>query len=332
MAGVEAPRPQSRSEPELGLGHPLPCRAPPTRHRAPGPSTQGRRRSPPRGARLSPGMCQRRGPAGDGRGGRVQGEGTALPPAQNPKRRGGRPEVGGQAGLRGGRRSSHHVAQRRLRPRGSRSPPDEAQRRPCRAGGPLQRDPEQHCLTTLRVIPEPDSHADFMLLLGHLGAQRLLSRTPTSSPAQEKGTRPGRRRSRGGGGCPPRGSGGRDHTSESENCWFLKGCGVIPPDPLTGRAPRGSGRLAAQGHLPGHSKDKVQDCWPWSGRFPEATLGLDTRAAQGPGGHGQRRQSQADRKGRVSGGPATSARLTGDAQGPVRDHRGEARHSTRAEL
>lgn len=40
----------------------------------------------------------------------------------------------------------------------------------------MQRDPKQHCLMIWPNSPGPDSHSNFMLVLGHLGAQRLLSK------------------------------------------------------------------------------------------------------------------------------------------------------------
>lgn len=128
----------------------------------------------------------------------------------------------------------------------------------------MQRDLEQHCRTILLSSLESDSHLNSMLVLGHLGAQRLLSRVFTRSPVG-KGTA-SRRRAQGGRRRP-----------------VPKRALTPSPDPFTGQALRSTGSTAAQGHLQGHSKGKVQGCWPWSGLFPETMHSLDTQAARGLG-------------------------------------------------
>ena len=94
------------------------------------------------------------------------------------------------------REGAHSRTQRRLRPTRSRSPRGRALGPSCRAGALLQRDLEQQCRTILLSTPESDSHSNSMLVLGHLGAQRLLSRVFTGSPAG-KGTASRRRKSPG---------------------------------------------------------------------------------------------------------------------------------------
>ena len=76
----------------------------------------------------------------------------------------------------GPREGAHSRTQRRLRPTRSRSPRERALGPSCGAGALLQRDPEQQCRTILLGTPEFDGHLSSMLVLGHLGAQRLLSR------------------------------------------------------------------------------------------------------------------------------------------------------------
>lgn len=86
-------------------------------------------------------------------------------------------------GLRGQEEGAHSRAQRRPRAAPSRNPPRRAERV---AEAPLQRYPEQHCLTILPNAIDPNIHSYFMLVLGHLGAQRLLSWTITLDPAREE--------------------------------------------------------------------------------------------------------------------------------------------------
>lgn len=165
----------------------------------------------------------------------------------------------------GPREGAHSRTQRRPRLTRSRSPRERALGPSCGAGALLQRDLEQQCRTILLGTPEFDGHLNSMLVLGHLGAQRLLSRVFTCSPAGKR-TASGRRKSPGGRRRPvPK--------------WAL----TPSPDPFTGQALRSAGSTAAQGHLQGHSKGKVQGCWPWSGLFPETMHSLDTQAARGLG-------------------------------------------------
>lgn len=53
-------------------------------------------------------------------------------------------------------------------------------------GALLQRYPEQHCLMILPSILGPSVHSYFMLVLGHLGAQRLLRESVTFDSAKER--------------------------------------------------------------------------------------------------------------------------------------------------
>lgn len=111
----------------------------------PGVPLEGRRRS------------GHRAPARDGRGGQRRGWEGAV-------------------GLWGHEEGAQSRAQRRRR---SRSAPSRAERG---AAPPLQREPEQHCLTILPEATGHDVHSYLVLVLGHLGAQRLLSVTTTCDP------------------------------------------------------------------------------------------------------------------------------------------------------
>lgn len=98
-------------------------------------------------------------------------------PTQCLQREGGRTEAGegGQRGPAGPEEGAHSRAQRRPRPSGSRSPGRWAQGPSSVAGALLQRLREQHCLMILLKTWCPTDHSCFMLVLGHLGAQRLLT-------------------------------------------------------------------------------------------------------------------------------------------------------------
>lgn len=87
-------------------------------------------------------------------------------------------------GLGGRKAGAHSRTQRRPTP--SRNPLGRAQGPSSVAGALLQRHPEQHCLTMLPSILGPNIQSYFMLVLGHLGAQRLLSIVVTFVSAKQR--------------------------------------------------------------------------------------------------------------------------------------------------
>ena len=131
----------------------------------------------------------------DRRGDQAHGEVMAPPTASGACAIQGLESDGGRVRF-GPREGAHSRTQRRLRPTRSRSPRERALGPSCGAGALLQRDPEQQCRTILLGTPEFDGHLSSMLVLGHLGAQRLLSRVFTCSPAGKR-TASGRRKSPG---------------------------------------------------------------------------------------------------------------------------------------
>lgn len=120
--------------------------------------------------------------------------------------------MGGQRGLWGRGQGAHSRTQRRPRPTWSRSALGRAPGASRGGGALLQRDREQQCLVILPCTPGPDDHSDFMLVLGHLGAQRLLSEILRRDPAEKRRQRSGRE-GEPGEGCFPAGREGQNRTS-----------------------------------------------------------------------------------------------------------------------
>lgn len=155
--------------------------------------------------------------------------------------------MGGQGGLAGPEGGTYSQAQRRPRPSGSRNPGPRAQG-PCSAAGALlQRLRAQHFLTIWLNTWSPDDHSCFMLVLGHLGAQRLLSNFFTLDSAQRGG-----RRRRGGwrGAVHVARTNPQDHGTAGP----IRCCPTPPPDPLTGHTLHSARSLVAHGHLQATAK------------------------------------------------------------------------------
>lgn len=141
-----------------------PCPGPSCPRREPVPRAGKRPRCPKQGRTTASGLPDHKAPVRDGRGGQVWD--------------------GLEAGQRRGREEgAHSRAQRRPRAAPGRTPPGRAE---WTLDAPLQRWPAQHCLTIFPDVTGPEVHSYCELVLGHLGAQRLLSMTFALAPAREE--------------------------------------------------------------------------------------------------------------------------------------------------
>lgn len=208
----------------------------------------GKVHSPPSGTRAQfSEPCEQRAPARDRRGGHVQGGGMApfLPPQRRnvplsvskEREAGQRLRARGQGGHAGPKEGTHSRAQRRPMASGSRSCRRWAQGPSHVADALLQRLGTQHCLMILLNAWDPNDHSYFMLVLGHLGAQRLLSSTFTFDSAERRkeeawvlSTWP-------------------ELTQNHRMAGPVKCYPTPPPDPVTGHTLQSISSTAAQGHL-----------------------------------------------------------------------------------
>lgn len=98
------------------------------------------------------------------------------------------------------------------------------------AGALLQRLGTQHCLMILLNSWDFDVHSCFMLVLGHLGAQRLLSNNFTFDSAERRKEE-------------------AELTQNHRLAGAIKCYPTPPPDPFTGHTLQSISSMAAQGHL-----------------------------------------------------------------------------------